>query len=200
MLIKRTNQIDRTRQAILEAATEIVFGTASPEEFTMQNVADAAGVSHRTLYRYFPSRAELINAVGAAYDRQLEEQVPVNLLESFDGWIGSVDEIIGFGSVHREILTRALALSVVAGEFRTDRDDAYWGLFRSEFPNLDPETARQDFAVLRHVLGAVNTILIGQRFDLETQQVADGVRRAVDALVADIRRRDDAAAEGGKSS
>ena len=54
--------------------------------------------------------------------------------------------------------------------------------------------------MLRHVLGAVNAILIGQRFDLETQQVADGVRRAVDALVADIRHRDDAAAEGGKSS
>ncbi len=65
-MAERTNQVDRTRKAILDAATEIVFGTASPEEFTMQNVADAAGVSHRTLYRYFPSRAELINAVGAA--------------------------------------------------------------------------------------------------------------------------------------
>jgi len=200
MLIKRTNQIDRTRQAILEAATEIVFGTASPEDFTMQNVADAAGVSHRTLYRYFPSRADLINGVGAAYDERLEESTPVNIVMSFDDWVGGVDQIIGFGSVHRETLTRALALTVVSGEFRTDRDDGYWGLFREEFPNLDVETAREDFAVLRHVLGAVNAILIGQRFDLETQQVADGVRRAVDALVADIRHRDDAAAEGGRSS
>lgn len=186
--------------AILDAATEIVFGTASPEDFTMQNVADAAGVSHRTLYRYYPSRAELVNAVGAAYDKRIEESVPPNLLVSFDGWVGSVNEIIGFGSVHREILTRTLALSVVAGEFRTDRDNAYWGLFRDEFPNLDPKTARQDFAVLRHILGAVNAILIGQRFDLETPQVVDGITRAVDALVADIRSRDEAADKGGKGS
>jgi AcrR family transcriptional regulator len=177
-----------------------VFGTASPEEFTMQNVADTAGVSHRTLYRYFPSRAELINAVGAAYDERIGESVPANLLASFNDWIGSVDEIIGFGSVHRDILTRTLALSIVAGEFRTDRDDAYWGLFRDEFPNLDLEAAKQDFAVLRHVLGAVNAILIGQRFNLETQQVADGITRAVDALVADIRRRDEAAGKRGKRS
>lgn len=196
----RTNQVDRTRKAILDAATEIVFGTASPEEFTMQNVADTAGVSHRTLYRYFPSRAELINAVGAAYDERMEEQLPVHLQASFDGWIGSVDEIIGFGSVHRDTLTRALALSVVAGEFRTDRDEAYWGLFRDEFPNLDPETARQDFAVLRHVLGAVNTILIGQRFDLTTDEVAEGVTRAVGVLVADIRKRDQAAGKRGEES
>jgi AcrR family transcriptional regulator len=184
--------------AILDAATEIVFGTASPEDFTMQNVADAAGVSHRTLYRYFPTRRALINGVGAAYDEQLEELVPMNVLASFSGWVDSVDEIIGFGSAHRETLTRALALSVVSGEFRTDRDDAYWALFRDEFPNLDSETAMQDFAVLRHVLGAVNAILIGQRFDLETQQVVDGVTRAIGALVADIRSRDKAAGEGGK--
>lgn len=199
-MAERSNQVDRTRKAILDAATEIVFGTASPEEFTMQNVADAAGVSHRTLYRYFPSRAELINAVGAAYDERMEEHVPVNLQASFDDWIGSVDEIIGFGSVHRDTLTRALALSVVAGEFRTDRDEAYWGLFRDEFPNLDTETARQDFAVLRHVLGAVNTILIGQRFDLTTDEVAGGITRAVGTLVANIRKRDQAASQRGEES
>ena len=48
----------------MEAASDFVFGTANPEEVTMQNVADAAGVPHRTVARYFSSRRELINSIG----------------------------------------------------------------------------------------------------------------------------------------
>ena len=194
-MTRRTNQSDRTRQAIIEAASEIVFGSASPDEFTMQNVADAAGVSHRTLYRHFPSRSELINAVGATLDTRLEAAMPVDVLSSFDGWVSSVDEIIGFGTAHREKLRRGLALSVTTGQFRTDRDAAYWTLFRDAFPHLDDDTARQDFTMLRHILSANATILVGQRFDLDPGQLAEAVKRAVRALVSDIRRRDRAAAK-----
>ena len=192
---KRTNQTDRTRQAILDAATEMVFGTTSAEEVTMQNVADAAGVSHRTLYRYFESRPALFNAVGAAYDEQLGEGAGVDVLESFDAWIGNVDGIVAFGAAHRETLRRTLNLTVVSGQWRTDRDEKYWLMFREEFPNLDDDVAREDFAVLRHVLGALNAFLIGERFELDSQQVSNGTQRGVDALVADIRDRDRAASE-----
>lgn len=199
-MTKRTNQSDRTRRAIIESAAEIAFGTSSPEEFTMQNVADAAGVSHRTLYRYFPSRSELINAVGATFDSRMASESPVDVLSSFDRWVDSVDEVIGFGTAHRETLRRGLAISVATGQFRTDRDAAYWRLFRDAFPHLDDDTARQDFTMLRHVLSANTTITVGQRFDLEPRQLAEATRRAVRALVSDIRRRDRAAATTGVAS
>lgn len=199
-MAKRTNQTDRTRQAILDAATEMVFGTTSPEEVTMQNVADAAGVSHRTLYRHFESREALLNAVGAAHDEQMEESVAVDVLESFDSWIGSVDGVIAFGATHRETLRRTLNLTVVTGQWRTDRDETYWLMFRDEFPNLDEDVAREDFAILRHVLGAVNSFLIGGRFGLDSQRVSNGVQRGVDSLVADIRDRDRVASEDGRES
>ncbi|MGI9529825.1 MAG: TetR/AcrR family transcriptional regulator [Acidimicrobiia bacterium] len=199
-MTKRTNQTDRTRQAIIDAATEMVFGNISPEEVTMQNVADAAGVSHRTLYRYFESRQALFNAVGAAYDEQMEETVAFDVLQSFDSWVGNVENVIAFGAAHRETLRRALNLSVVSGEWRTDRDEKYWQMFRNEFPNLDADVAREDFAVLRHVLGAGNSFLIGERFELNSQGVASGVQRGLDALVADIRQRDAAASKKGRKS
>lgn len=191
---KRIQQTDRTRIAILEAASEMVFGTANPEQLTMQNVADAAGVSHRTLYRYFASRQDLINAVGASYDKRLESSVPVDILESFEQWTGSAKLIIAFGATHTEVFQRGLALSAVAGQWRTDRDEGYWKLFRERFPNLEETVAREDFALLRHVLQAANALLIGQRFQLTPEQTAAGIERAVQVLTAAIAERDAAAA------
>jgi AcrR family transcriptional regulator len=195
---QRIQQTDRTRNAIIEAATEIIFGTASPETFTMQNIADAAGVSHRTLYRYFANREELINAVGSAYDQRLESAKGVPDIGSFDRWTGSVEGIIAFGAAHRDLLQRALGVSIVTGQWRTDRDTAYWEMFRERFPHLGETEAREDFALLRHVLWSTNAVLVGQRFNLTPQGVAAGVERAVLALVASIAERDEAAATKGE--
>lgn len=195
---QRIQQTDRTRTAIVDAASELVFGSASPDQFTMQNIADAAGVSHRTLYRYFPSRQDLIDAVGAAYDEQLDASAPSEVLRSFDEWISAVERVIGFGAAHRETFQRALALSVVTGQWRSDRDRRYWELFRERFAHLDEETAREDFAALRHLLSAASAVIFGDRFGLSPEATAAGIDRAVHALVSDIARRDDAA--GGRTA
>lgn len=192
-MARRTNQTDRTRAAIIDTASEMVFGSTKPEDMTMQNVADAAGVSHRTLYRYFSSRKELFNAVGAEYDSRVASSTPDGLLTSFDGWTSNVGGIMSFGATHSEMLRRALSLSLTVGEWRTDRDEAYWALFRETFPNLDEPVARQDFALLRHVLWSTNAVLLGDRFDLTTNEVTAGVERAVSALITDIAERDDQA-------
>ncbi|MGI9584134.1 MAG: TetR/AcrR family transcriptional regulator [Acidimicrobiia bacterium] len=189
-MAKRTNQIDRTRMAIIDAATEMVFGTTDPADLTMQNIADTAGVSHRTLYRYFPTRTDLINAVGATYDAQLDSDVADSVKGSFDGWVSSAQQVADFGALTEADLLRSVSVSIAAGEWRTDRDMAYWELFRKEFPNLDGQTAREDFAVLRSLLWAVQTVFMRQRFELTPAQVASAINRAVKPLLIDIRRRD----------
>ncbi len=189
-MTKRTNQTERTRATIVDTASEMVFGSTHAEDLTMQNVADAAGVSHRTLYRYFASRKELFNAVGAAYDKRLDSSISDDVLVSFDSWISGVGEIMAFGATHADMLKRTLALSVTAGEWRSDRDKAYWNLFRDTFPDLEESVARQDFAVLRHVLWSTNAVLIGHRFELTADEVTTAVERAVAVLVADIEERD----------
>ncbi|MDH3705959.1 MAG: TetR/AcrR family transcriptional regulator [Acidimicrobiia bacterium] len=42
----------------------------SPSTVSMSEVADMAGVSLRTLYRYFPTKAELLDAAGSWFDEQ----------------------------------------------------------------------------------------------------------------------------------
>lgn len=199
-MTKRNQQADRTRTAIIEAASDFVFGTANPEEFTMQNIADAAGVSHRTLYRYFPSRQALVNSIGPSIDDRYDGLLEKDPLESFDNWIGGVDQMVAFGATHVEMMHRVLSLEIVTGEWRTDRDDIYQKLFRERFPHLDDAEARQDFAILRHLLSSVNSVLIGQRFELTPAQTAAGINRGVQALIEAIAERDAAAANREEDS
>jgi AcrR family transcriptional regulator len=192
---QRVSQLDRTRATIVEAASELIFGTTNPEEITMQAIADAAGVSHRTLYRHFPGRSELINEVGSSFDSQLEASAGIEGPEDFDGWIDEVERTMSFGATHRELLRRTLVVAVATGEFRTDRDESYWRMFRARFPHLPEAEVREDFVAIRHLLGAINVILIGERFEMSPEQLTSSVGRAVRALVADIDERNQRALE-----
>ena len=58
----RDEQVERTRRRILDAAV-VVLAADSISELTIPRVARQAGVAVRTVYRYYPSRDALIDAV-----------------------------------------------------------------------------------------------------------------------------------------
>ena len=54
--------LERTRDGILDAARRLV-AKRHPSALSVAEIAAEAGVSHRTVYRYFPTKEELISAV-----------------------------------------------------------------------------------------------------------------------------------------
>lgn len=184
----RSKQIDRTRAAILDAAVEMILGTDNPGALTMQEIADAAGVSHRTIYRHFPTRQDLINAVGRTIDGG-EASDPAD----FDSWVGDPARVTTFGAAHRESLRRGMSLAILTGEFRSDRDDMYWGYFQARFPNLPENEARRYFYALRSAFSANNVIVVGERFGISADEVTAVADFAASTLVAEIERRDNEA-------
>jgi AcrR family transcriptional regulator len=67
-LKRRAEQMSQTRLRITEAAIEL-HGTVGPSRTTMSAVADRAGVERRTLYRHFPTEADLFAACSTHYFR-----------------------------------------------------------------------------------------------------------------------------------
>ena len=61
-------------EAIL-SATRRVIAERGPEKFTMSAIAAAAGVSRPTLYRWFPTKDELLEAL-TAYEEELFDAAP----------------------------------------------------------------------------------------------------------------------------
>jgi AcrR family transcriptional regulator len=65
-LKKRAAEMADTHLRITEAAIEL-HGTVGPSRTTMSAVAERAGVERRTLYRHFPSEADLFAACSSHY-------------------------------------------------------------------------------------------------------------------------------------
>jgi AcrR family transcriptional regulator len=60
----------RTRRAILEALADVIIETEGIG-FSVQTVADRAGVTHRTIYNHFPTRDALCEAFAEYVDELL---------------------------------------------------------------------------------------------------------------------------------
>ena len=65
-LKKRAEEMAETHLRITEAAIEL-HGTVGPSRTTLSAVAERAGVERRTLYRHFPTEADLFAACSAHY-------------------------------------------------------------------------------------------------------------------------------------
>ena len=67
-LKKRAEEMAETHRRITQAAIEL-HGTVGPSRTTMSAVAKRAGVERRTLYRHFPTEADLFVACSTHYFR-----------------------------------------------------------------------------------------------------------------------------------
>lgn len=65
-LKKRADEMAETRLRITEAAIDL-HGTVGPARTTFSAVAERAGVERRTLYRHFPTEADLFTACSSHY-------------------------------------------------------------------------------------------------------------------------------------
>ncbi|HEY7420760.1 MAG TPA: helix-turn-helix domain-containing protein [Gaiellaceae bacterium] len=65
-LKKRAQEMAETHRRITEAAIEL-HGTVGPSRTTLSAVAKRAGVERRTLYRHFPTEADLFAACSTHY-------------------------------------------------------------------------------------------------------------------------------------
>jgi AcrR family transcriptional regulator len=63
-LKRRADEMARTRRRIAEAAVEL-HGTVGPARTTLSAVAERAGVQRHTVYRHFPTEADLFGACSA---------------------------------------------------------------------------------------------------------------------------------------
>ncbi|WP_330232141.1 TetR/AcrR family transcriptional regulator [Nocardia sp. NBC_00508] len=81
----------RNRQAILAAARELV--SERGPDIGMDEIAAAAGVAVGTLYRHFPAKKDLIEAIVADLTAAIGESLDSALTRVEDGTSSAVDEI-----------------------------------------------------------------------------------------------------------
>lgn len=181
---------ESTRSAILGAAAEL-FLSRDGASFSIQEVADRAEVTHRTVYRHFPTRADLLIATASklgsgSHD---DETVP----SSVDEWIRAAARrfqyIEGRLSLLRDVSAAIMAAGdPEAGQSLPDADDPRWQVFRGEFGHLEEAEAIRAFAGLRHVLSSVSYYFLRVRFGMPPEEASAALCETASRIVVGLRR------------
>lgn len=182
----RERQAEQVRAAVLEAVVS-VLESKGVEDVAMADVAHAAGVSLRTLYRYFPDRASLLHAAG----EHLYGALGVPFVIS-----GPDDISASFLDAARRLATRpALARALVrtsAGRatrsgLRVQRVEAIRTALKPVVDALDPVTARRATAVIAHLCSTASWVGIADESGLDDAEAQQAVAWAIDALIAGLQ-------------
>jgi AcrR family transcriptional regulator len=169
--------------------------------FSIQDAADRAGVTQRTIYRYFRSREALIDAVGERYEAWLIEQGATDP-ETIEEALAQIEKLFRLVDQSPDIV-RANALRVLTGGDRTtpsrQRTERWRRTFEASLPHLAREEVEPLFAICRTLTGSLGWYLLTSQFGLSGEQAGRAVRRVVEVVIADLRRQEEAAARAAAS-
>jgi AcrR family transcriptional regulator len=194
----RERQLRETRQQLLAAAADelVAHGLA---DTTLSAIAERAQVSQRTVYRHFPDRQALLDALTDWVDHELADRFEPILPASADV---SLDELLATGRalfVAMEDVGRpaeAMVLTAQAGRLLSEghrqRTRAIERVVAEGLPAVDPSTRRQVFALVRLLFGSHAWYTLTRELGLTAEQAGEAVSRTARALVADVRGAGDA--------
>jgi AcrR family transcriptional regulator len=173
------------RTTVLETAISQLETTG--DEVSMAQIADSAGVSLRTLYRYFPDRAALLHAagerlyasLGVPFDVSSPDQISASLLEA-GRRLSARPELT-------RVLVRTTAGRTARSAVRGQRVAAIRSALGPVTDELDEDTGRWAAAVIAHLCSAASWVIIADDSGLEDSDAQHAVAWAIDRLVSCLR-------------
>lgn len=200
MTVVTTRHTDATRRAIVEAAVDLFIERQS-DGFSVQEVADRAGLTHRTVYRYFPSRQELLSATAARLAPALVDRRFADV-STVEEWIDAVGPHLAHTEANFELVRRVVAALFTSDDLRLfgqdlrERDSHRWQVFRGQFPHLPDGDAQRTFATLRHLTSSTSYVLYRLRFGLSPAEATEAIQIGAAQIVEQAARRNRAARPG----
>jgi AcrR family transcriptional regulator len=186
----RERQRGLTRRLILEALAQAILQTGI-HEFSMQEVAERAGVSLRTLYRYFPNREDLLRGLGGWIDEALRESGDLSTLDSVSARqaaavVGDAMRAAG----RQSDLAHAWVIANTATGFRSEttkeHDQIFRRLVESLGAHLDENEKGRLFAVTRYLASLQAWKVMTHELGLETEEAAEAATWALRTLLEEI--------------
>ena len=191
----RERQAEQVRADVLGAVIAQLEGREI-DDIVMADIAAAAGISLRTLYRYFPDRGALLHAAG--------EHLYGSLGVSYD-IAGPDDVAASFLDAARRLskrpaLTRALVQTTAGraarSSVRRQRVESIRAALKPLTDGLDTHVSRRATAVIAHLCSAASWVAVSDDSGLGDADAQEAVAWAIDTLIADLRSRQKPARRG----
>ncbi|MGH8944742.1 MAG: TetR/AcrR family transcriptional regulator [Acidimicrobiia bacterium] len=178
----RSRQREFTRRLIVEALAEVIVEKGI-HDFSMEEVADRAGVSIRTLYRYFPNRDDLLSGL----DEQLQILFTetVGGLDAYDRGLDLIPEM--FEVFERDaVLVKAFVIYTLATGnqlgTRGERGRRIHDIVDEALPDASPDTRRSTFALVRLLWSSTSWMVLTTELGLSSTEAGETVQLAIEAL------------------
>lgn len=181
-----TAQASSTRERILGALAEVVL-EGGLSDFSVQGVADRCGVSHRTVYRHFPTRESMLDGLVEQISAAMAAAGGAAKVEHVDELPGAVARNFGLFTDHEALAKAAVRFSVgtaTENRDRRQRTDAVEAAVAQL--GLADDDARLVAGVLRH-LSSSRTWLLLREAGLDAADTTAAAAWAIEILVAAIR-------------
>jgi AcrR family transcriptional regulator len=184
----RDRQVAQTRELILDAVTSLL-GDRRADEVTTRDIAAAAGVSERTVYRHFPDRDALLEA--------LTQRLP-----ELDGTrpsfaAGGLEDLAATGRRLMELLDEHYVTARAEAVFNADprrfaagtqtNTRAMLELLAKELPELGEREQLRIAAVLRCLVSTQAWLRMREEFGVTGTESGPVVEWVIDAVVRELR-------------
>lgn len=185
----RDRQKETTRNLIMEAIASLV-AEGHIHTFSMQDVADRAGISYASVYRHCKTREALLEELYEWASELAHSQMPPapRTIDEIPAWIEkSIPVFEQYAEINQAVVTTLAALNINPGS-RRRRDSIIDGLVSECAPHLPPETARQAAAVIRYLASNQGWAALRQRFGLSTADTAAALNWALHVLIRELKQ------------
>lgn len=187
----RERQTELTRNAIIDALADAIVEQGL-HDFSVQDVADRAGVSHRTVYRHFPDREALLEGLVQKLDSHFRERDLPTLPADASDIVVQIRNALALFAEHRRLVRAVAVGSLSVGRqprSRRTRDEVFREKVEEVAAGLPPREARQASAVVRYLANSLAWVVLTEQLGLEDDEATDAVSWAVETLLANVRRR-----------
>ncbi len=187
-----------TRERILDALVRVVLEDGI-HAFSVATVAQRAGVSHRTVYRHFASREDLLEALAESVDAASLTEATGTPGRPPDPSLDAASEQAG-GMIRalerlRDQASAEFIMSV-ALRHNTRGKRQRWAFMqakvRERFPALRPREQLAGAAVVRGLASSNLWFHLCVQLGVPADAAVEGISRALDLVVEDLARRNDA--------
>jgi AcrR family transcriptional regulator len=185
----RDRQQEQTRIAILDALAEVI-ADAGAFGFSIQDVADRAGVTHRTVYNHFPTREALNDAFAVHVEVELGKitEVPdatLNL-EKLVTASGELYRVVAKRSSHVRAYVMLMIASRAPAKVTRDRTELFERIIEAEAGPLPEGVARLVTAAVRMLVSSTAWHLLTEHQGLSNEDAARTAEWATKTLLGAV--------------
>jgi AcrR family transcriptional regulator len=181
----RERQAQQVRVAVLEAVIS-ELESKLVDDVSMADVANAAGISLRTLYRYFPDRSSLLHAAGEHLYGSLGVPFDIAGPEDISGSLLEAARRLSTRPELTRALVRTTAGRATRSAVRGQRVEAIRAALQPATDGVDADTSRWATAVIAHLCSAASWVIISDESGLPEADAQRAVAWAIDALISTL--------------